>query len=287
MHPRFTASSCTACTPLVLLASLAGSPAQAGSLIGVYFDAAPTLSTSISPDCGPPSEVVLPVGPWTLVTGTAGVSIEQSGPSGVDTWGMLTIDVPAPNQPITVRLQTEINNPFPAIDASVTPLILSMLIDMPNPVKYYEISWNWEYTVLSGDTPDLYGWWGLGWVAAYIGTPPDEWWKPYSGATGVTKGSFLQPFELMPFTINLSHYQGENHSGHAIADLIITIKVSDVPFPADVSEDINGDGIVDGADLADLMSSWGTANPLADLNGDGVVDGSDLGKLLGAWGTAG
>lgn len=46
--------------------------------------------------------------------------------------------------------------------------------------------------------------------------------------------------------------------------------------------DINGDGTVDGSDLAALLAGWATSSP--DLNGDGVVDGSDLAILLGAWG---
>jgi hypothetical protein len=45
--------------------------------------------------------------------------------------------------------------------------------------------------------------------------------------------------------------------------------------------DLNGDGVVDGADLGILLSEWG--GPGADLNGDGVVDGADLGILLAAW----
>ncbi|HMN96829.1 MAG TPA: GC-type dockerin domain-anchored protein [Phycisphaerales bacterium] len=48
--------------------------------------------------------------------------------------------------------------------------------------------------------------------------------------------------------------------------------------------DLNGDGIVDGADLGLLLSAWGSENFAADLNGDGVVDGADLGLLLAAWG---
>ncbi len=48
--------------------------------------------------------------------------------------------------------------------------------------------------------------------------------------------------------------------------------------------DLNGDGLVNGADLAIMLSAWGTANPTADLNGDGVVGGADLAALLGAWG---
>jgi len=52
------------------------------------------------------------------------------------------------------------------------------------------------------------------------------------------------------------------------------------PCPAD----LNGDGVVDGADLGALLNAWGTNDPAADLSGDGVVDGADLGILLNAWG---
>lgn len=50
--------------------------------------------------------------------------------------------------------------------------------------------------------------------------------------------------------------------------------------------DLNGDGLVDGADLGLLLANWGPTGggPAAgDLNGDGVVDGADIGLLLAAW----
>lgn len=48
--------------------------------------------------------------------------------------------------------------------------------------------------------------------------------------------------------------------------------------------DLNGDGIVNGADLALVLGSWGAcAGCPADLNGDGVVDGADLAVVLGNW----
>lgn len=52
--------------------------------------------------------------------------------------------------------------------------------------------------------------------------------------------------------------------------------------PAPVG-DINGDGIVDGADLGLLLIDWGRPGA-GDLNGDGVVNGIDLGLLLQNWG---
>ncbi len=47
--------------------------------------------------------------------------------------------------------------------------------------------------------------------------------------------------------------------------------------------DLNGDGVVNGADLGELLSNWGNAGA-GDLNGDGSVGGADLGELLSAWG---
>ncbi|HMN95964.1 MAG TPA: hypothetical protein PKC43_06545 [Phycisphaerales bacterium] len=54
-----------------------------------------------------------------------------------------------------------------------------------------------------------------------------------------------------------------------------------VPCPGD----LDGNGIVDGADLGILLGAWNTAGPVADLDGSGLVDGADLGVLLGFWGT--
>jgi hypothetical protein len=47
--------------------------------------------------------------------------------------------------------------------------------------------------------------------------------------------------------------------------------------------DLNGDGLVDGADLGLLLGAWDSAWPPGDLDGNGIVDGGDLGLLLGAW----
>ena len=57
------------------------------------------------------------------------------------------------------------------------------------------------------------------------------------------------------------------------------------PCPADV----NGDGVVGGADLTALLASWGDAGggTSADLDGDGTVGGADLAIMLAAWGTCG
>lgn len=55
--------------------------------------------------------------------------------------------------------------------------------------------------------------------------------------------------------------------------------------------DLNGDKVVDGADLGIQLGSWGGCRACdlcaGDVNVDGVVDGADLGVLLGAWGDCG
>jgi hypothetical protein len=50
-----------------------------------------------------------------------------------------------------------------------------------------------------------------------------------------------------------------------------------------LAEDLDGNGSVGPADLAILLSAWGTKGGLADLNGDGFVGAPDLAQLLAAW----
>lgn len=52
--------------------------------------------------------------------------------------------------------------------------------------------------------------------------------------------------------------------------------------------DLNGSGLVDGADLGVLLAAWGPAveGEPADIDGNGVVNGADLGVLLAAWGNS-
>lgn len=53
--------------------------------------------------------------------------------------------------------------------------------------------------------------------------------------------------------------------------------------PALCVADITGDGIVDGADLGELLSGWNLPGP-TDINGDLTTNGADLGAMLAAWG---
>lgn len=61
-----------------------------------------------------------------------------------------------------------------------------------------------------------------------------------------------------------------------------------IPDPCDDVGDLNGDGVINGTDLAILLGAWGpcpSGAPCAeDLDGDGVVGPMDLALLLGSWG---
>ncbi len=47
--------------------------------------------------------------------------------------------------------------------------------------------------------------------------------------------------------------------------------------------DLNGDGRIDGADVADVLNYWGANDPFADIDRNGIVDGADLSEVLNGW----
>ena len=52
-------------------------------------------------------------------------------------------------------------------------------------------------------------------------------------------------------------------------------------------EDLDGNGVIDGGDLAQLLGEWQGSNAASDFDGNGIVDGADLSALLAAWGACG
>jgi hypothetical protein len=71
---------------------------------------------------------------------------------------------------------------------------------------------------------------------------------------------------------------------HAHAETGMALDVSAAVQMTTCPADLNGDAIVDAADLASLIGSWGLANVAADIDVSGAVDASDLAALIGAWG---
>ena len=61
----------------------------------------------------------------------------------------------------------------------------------------------------------------------------------------------------------------------------IETRACEAPAP---DADLDGDGKVDGSDLAELLVSWGACTGCAaDFNHDGTVDGRDFALILAAW----
>ena len=54
--------------------------------------------------------------------------------------------------------------------------------------------------------------------------------------------------------------------------------------PPAIPGDLDGNGMVNGADLGILLGAWNESGP-TDLSGDGTTNGADLGILLGNWTT--
>ena len=89
------------------------------------------------------------------------------------------------------------------------------------------------------------------------------------------------------YTNNASWYDGSSWNLFSfgsgcggVANYTATLELAEAaPCPAD----LDGNGVVDGADLAILLGGWGGSG-VADIDASGVVDAADLALLLGAWG---
>ena len=69
-----------------------------------------------------------------------------------------------------------------------------------------------------------------------------------------------------------------------VAAVAITFGFSTSTAQGQCTADLNNDHKVDGADIGQLLSQWGT-NGSADIDGSGAVDGPDLTQLLAQWGS--
>jgi formylglycine-generating enzyme required for sulfatase activity len=78
------------------------------------------------------------------------------------------------------------------------------------------------------------------------------------------------------------------HPKHIYSRIIAILMVITLAAPAPAQScvgDLDDNGIIDGADLGQLLAAWGPCQSCeADLSSNGVVDGADLGVQLGNWG---
>lgn len=82
-------------------------------------------------------------------------------------------------------------------------------------------------------------------------------------------------------------FDGPAYGGDAAENQVLVDRIVLVAPAPDCPADLDGDGIVGGSDLGQLLLRWNDADPAADLDGDGVVSGPDLGIMLLAWGACG
>lgn len=105
----------------------------------------------------------------------------------------------------------------------------------------------------------------------------------YDNDNGIQSGSvYVHPF-LPLVDCNRNGYGDRLEILQGIA---LDNNENGVPDPCDCVGDMNFDGLVDGADLTFVLTSWdetGT-NLRPDINLDGIVNGADLTILLGTWG---
>jgi len=71
-------------------------------------------------------------------------------------------------------------------------------------------------------------------------------------------------------------------TGSLVEAAIDDFKITNTVCTASVPGDINGDGFVNGGDLAALLNGWGSPGA-TDLDGNGTTDAADLSIVLNNW----
>jgi hypothetical protein len=112
-------------------------------------------------------------------------------------------------------------------------------------------------------------------IGSQVGATPATIRLRLPGSAALARGAYTATVLVRTSDENLPGRQAYSST------INVTITVEGAARP----EDINQDGIVDGGDLAVVLSQWGTTGA-ADIDGSGTVDGSDLGMVLSAWGEA-
>jgi len=104
-----------------------------------------------------------------------------------------------------------------------------------------------------------------------------------SGNTASTIGGgiFIYPTGVASET----QLVGTTVCGNAVRNISGPYQADATSTICDCRADLNGDGFVNGVDLAIVLSNWDAVGSSADLTGDGTVNGADLGIILAAWGT--
>ncbi len=106
------------------------------------------------------------------------------------------------------------------------------------------------------------------------------------GATAPEPGTYLAPLQLYSTAAGVEaseEFWLVLNGGSDAASFAAALSAAMDAIDPACTGDIDASGVVDGADLGILLSTWGATGP-ADLDANGTVDGADLGILLSAWG---
>ncbi len=108
-----------------------------------------------------------------------------------------------------------------------------------------------------------------------------------SQVAGETAGWVQKSFKLngliTPSAQVKFRFRANDATGAVVEAAIDDFRLIGLNCPVVRVADLNGDGIVNGADLGSLLSGWGQPGP-TDLNGNGITEGADLGMMLADWG---
>jgi hypothetical protein len=116
---------------------------------------------------------------------------------------------------------------------------------------------------------------GASWVQMELVTENLNAWASKSFSVR----QFVQPSATMKFRV----VARDLGTGSLVEAGLDDFRVDGIGCAASNPADLDGNGIVDGADLGLLLAGWGSSSP--DLDGNGLCDGADLGLLLAAWGS--
>ncbi|MDA1008206.1 MAG: dockerin type I repeat-containing protein [Planctomycetota bacterium] len=99
------------------------------------------------------------------------------------------------------------------------------------------------------------------------------------------QGIVDQPLEMptFPASANTAHLLISGQPGETTLTVSGTTSLVATGVPTSAPGDVDGDGLVNGQDLAALLGAWGTSFILADFDQDGTVGGGDLAALLANW----
>ena len=154
-----------------------------------------------------------------------------------------------------------------------------------------EIHYALWYTNNTGNNPDddLFKTWvsnddGANWTLAETIGP--------NTSAGWTEHSFMVADLLTPTGQVRVRFEASDLDGGSVVEAGVDdfrVVSLDCQPPNECPEDLNGDGLIDLADLAILLGNYGLPGmgpEDGDLNDDGTIDLADLSQLLGVYGTA-